>query len=180
MIRFDHHAQFITVTNLNWLPVLQNDYHKQILIEALKHRVSKQEVSIYAFVIMPNHFHAIWQLHDGINKAAFQRDLLKFTARSILKFMLMNDDPLLAQLKVKAADRVQQVWKRNSLSVDLWSEKVFIQKLNYIHNNPVQTKWKLAQLPEQYKYSSALFYEAGIDEFGLFPVSLVLTWRAKG
>ena len=104
MIRFDHHAQFITVTNLNWLPVLQNDYHKQILIEALKHRVSKQEVSIYAFVIMPNHFHVIWQLHDGINKAAFQRDLLKFTARSILKFMLMNDDPLLIQLKVKAAE----------------------------------------------------------------------------
>ena len=23
------------------------------------------------------------------------------------------------------------------------------------------------QLPEQYKYSSALFYQAGIDEFGL-------------
>ena len=105
MIRFDHHTQFITVTNLNWLPVLQNDHHKQVLIEALKHRVTLQQVSIYAFVIMPNHFHAIWQLHDGINSVAFQRDLLKFTARSILKFMLMNDDPLLIQLKVKAADR---------------------------------------------------------------------------
>jgi putative transposase len=167
MIRFDHHPQFITVTNLNWLPVLQNDYHKQILIEALKHRVKLQQVSIYAFVIMPNHFHAIWQLHDGMNKVAFQRDLLKFTARSILKFMLMNDDPLLEQLKVKAADRVQKVWERNSLSIDLWTQKVFIQKLKYIHNNPVQSKWKLAELPEQYKYSSALFYEQGIDEFGL-------------
>ena len=99
MIRFDHHTQFITVTNLNWLPVLQNDYHKQILIEALKHRVAVQQVNIYAFVIMPNHFHTIWQLHDGMNKVAFQRDLLKFTARSILKFMLMNDDPLLEQLR---------------------------------------------------------------------------------
>ena len=89
---------------------------------------------------MPNHFHAIWQLHDGINKVSFQRDLLKFTARSILKFMLMNDDPLLNSLKVKAADRQQQVWERNSLSIDLWSEKVFIQKLNYIHNNPVSGK----------------------------------------
>ena len=95
MIRFDHYTQFITVTNLNWLPVLQNDYHKQILIEAFQHRVVLKQVSIYAFVIMPNHFHAIWQLHDGINKVSFQRDLLKFTARSILKFMMMNDDPLL-------------------------------------------------------------------------------------
>ena len=79
----------------------------------------------------------------------------------------MNEDPLLTQLQVKAADRQQQVWERNSLSIDLWSEKVFIQKLNYIHNNPLQSKWKLADFPEQYKYSSALFYEHGTDEFGL-------------
>ena len=112
MIRFDHHLQFITITNLNWLPVLQNNYYKQIVIEALQRRVTLKHVSIYGFVIMPNHFHAIWQLHDGINKMAFQHDLLKFTARSILEFMLMNDDPLLEQLKVKAADRQYQVWER--------------------------------------------------------------------
>jgi putative transposase len=94
MILFDHHTQFITVTNLNWLPVLQNDHHKDIVVEALKNRVTRQQVSIYAFVIMPNHFHAIWQLHDGINKEQFQRDILKFIARSILKFMKMNDDLL--------------------------------------------------------------------------------------
>ena len=90
MILFDHHTQFITITNLNWLPVLQNDYHKQIIIEALQHRVNLNQVSIYAFVIMPNHMHFLWQLHDNINKVVFQRDLLKFTARSILKFMLMG------------------------------------------------------------------------------------------
>jgi REP element-mobilizing transposase RayT len=165
MIRFDHYTQFVTITNLNWLPALQNKYHKQIIIEALKHRVDRKQVSIYAFVIMPNHMHFLWQLHDGIDKAAFQSDLLKFTARSILKFMMMNDDPLLQQLHIKAADRQQQVWERNSLSIDIWNEKIFIQKMNYIHNNPVQLKWKLAAIPEDYKYSSALFYETGHDEF---------------
>ena len=80
--------------------------------------------------------------------------------------MLMNDDPLLPQLKVKAADRQQQVWERNSLSTDIWNEEIFIQKLNYIHNNPLQPKWKLAATAEGYKYSSALFYETGKDEFG--------------
>ena len=77
----------------------------------------------------------------------------------------MNEDSLLLQLKVKAADRQQQVWERNSLSTDIWNEKVFIQKLNYIHNNPLQPKWKLAASPEDYKYSSALFYETGKDAF---------------
>jgi REP element-mobilizing transposase RayT len=165
MIRFDHYTQFLTITNLNWLPVLQNDYHKQIVIEALKRRIDQNQVSIYAFVIMPNHMHFLWQLHDGVNKAAFQRDLLKFTTRSISKFMLMNDDPLLQQLQVKAADRQQQVWERNSLGIDIRNENVLIQKMNYIHNNPVQPKWKLAAIPEDYKFSSALFNETGNDEF---------------
>ena len=79
--------------------------------------------------------HFLSQLHDGVDKVACQRDLLKFTARSILKFMLMNDDPLLQQFQVKAADRQQRVWERNSLSIDIWNEKVFIQKMNYIHNS---------------------------------------------
>ena len=45
MYRFQHYAQFFTATNLNWLHVLQNDCHKQILFEALKHRVDKNGVT---------------------------------------------------------------------------------------------------------------------------------------
>lgn len=95
MIRFEHLPQFITITNLNWLPVLENEYHKQIIIEAINRRVQLEQVTVYGFVIMPNHLHFIWQLHDGINSANFQRDFLKFTSRSILNFMRMHDDPLL-------------------------------------------------------------------------------------
>jgi putative transposase len=165
MIQSDHHTQFITITCLNWLPVLQNDHHKQIIIEALKNRVAKQQVTVYAFVIMPNHMHIIWQLHDNVIREDFQRDFLKFIARSILHFLRMNSDPLVESLKVKAADRHYQVWERNSLRVDLYTEKIFLQKMTYIHNNPIQPKWKLADLPENYRFSSANFYETGIDEF---------------
>ncbi len=166
MIRFDHLPQFVTITNLNWLPVLQNDLHKQILLEAIKHRVLQQKLTVYAFVIMPNHFHAIWQLHDAVKKDQFQRDLLKFTARSILQFMRMNDDVLLDKLKVTDADREYQVWERNSLSKGIFSQKFFQQKFNYIHHNPITPKWNLAIFPEQYYYSSADFYNSGIDHFG--------------
>jgi putative transposase len=37
-------------------------------------------------------------------------------------------------------------------------EAFLLQKLNYIHNNPVADKWKLAKLPEEYLHSSASFY----------------------
>lgn len=163
----DHPLEFFTATNLNWLPVLRNNYHKDILIEALKHRVKNNQLTINAFVIMPNHFHIIWRIHNGIIRQDFQRDLMKFTARSIIKFMFMHDDELLGKLSVQAADRQLQVWERNSLAIELFSEEVFMQKLKYIHNNPLQEKWKLCVNPEEYFYSSAKFYETGIDDFGM-------------
>ena len=55
-------------------------------------------------------------------------------------------------------------WERNPLSVDLWTKEVFIQKMEYIHYNPVAAG--LCIYPEDYKYSSAKFYESGEDEFG--------------
>ena len=164
MIRFDHHPAFITITCLNWLPILQNDLHKQIALEALKMRVKKEQVTICGFVIMPNHIHLIWQLHDGVGKSDFQRELLKFTSRSLLAFMKMNNDRLYHQCEVNDADRKYQVWERNSLSVELYSEKVFMQKLEYIHSNPIHWKWRLADLPENYRFSSAKYYESGVDE----------------
>lgn len=166
MIQFEHHVQFITITCLNWLAVLQNNHHKQIITDALQNRITRQQVTVYAFVIMPNHLHIIWQLHDGMIREDFQRDFLKFTARAILRFMRLNNDPMIELLKVKASDRYYQVWERNSLSIDIYSEKVLLQKLNYLHNNPVQVKWKLAELPEDYTCSSVSFYETGDDPFG--------------
>src|SRR5688500_12720581 len=103
----DHPVEFFTATNLNWLPLMATNHHKQILVEALRHRTDLGQLTINAFVIMPNHFHIIWRIHDEIDRGAFQRELMKFTARSMIKFMLMNEDPLLPQLKVKAADRLQ-------------------------------------------------------------------------
>ena len=169
MYLHENHTEFFTATNLNWLPILQKDIHKQILVEALQRRVVNKMLTINAFVIMSNHFHVIWQIQDGINKADFQRDFMKFTARSILKFMFMNDDPMLAALQVKAADRKQQVWERNSLGVELYTEEVFLQKLDYIHNNPLQPKWGLCKSPEEYYYSSAKFYDSGglENDFGM-------------
>ena len=55
--------------------------------------------------------------------------------------------------------------KRKPLSVDLWMKEVFIQKMEYIHNNPVAAG--LCVCREDDKYSSAKFYVTGEDEFGI-------------
>jgi hypothetical protein len=64
---------------------------------------------------------------------------------------------------VNKKDRTFQIWKRNPLNVELSSQKVFLQKMEYIHYNPVEAG--LTSYPEAYHYSSASFYETGVDHF---------------
>jgi REP element-mobilizing transposase RayT len=166
-INFDHHPQFFTATILEWKPLLKEDDFKDIIIDSLRFLKNEGGIVVYGFVIMPNHIHLIWQIQDGFKRDNIQMRFLKFTAQQ-MKFRLIDtNDCRLPGFLVKAKDRQYQFWERNALSIDLWSPKVFTQKMDYIHNNPLQEKWRLVQYPEDYKYSSAKFYETGIDEFGL-------------
>jgi putative transposase len=74
-----------------------------------------------------------------------------------------NNPILLETFKVNATDRMYQIWERNPLTVDLFSPKVFYQKIDYVHFNPVVAG--LCINPEDYYYSSSKFYATGIDEF---------------
>ena|SRR5688572_9434312 len=153
------HPDFITVTCLEWKPILADDRFKEIIIDSLRFLTNEKRIIVYGFVIMQNHFHLIWQIHGDHVRENVQRDFLKFTGQQILKHLRNERSFLSHELIVKAQDRNRQVWERNSLSIPLWSDKVIWQKLEYIHDNPVRAG--LCELPEDYKYSSAGFYLKG-------------------
>jgi len=125
-------------------------------MNSFKFLVKEGSVKIVGFVIMPNHIHLIWKSLKDYN---LQLSFMKFTGQQ-LKFLLIdNNDPLLNDLKVEKADREYQIWQRNPLAIELYTPKILEQKLDYIHNNPCQGKWLLADNPTLYKYSSSSFYE---------------------
>ena len=165
-MNFKHYPQFFTATILYWKHLLQNNAYKDIIIESMKFIVDDKRATISTFVIMPNHIHLIWQISDGYELSEVQQSFLKYTAQKIQRDLKKNNPILLEEFRVDAKDREYQFWERNPLSVDLFTEKVFKQKFDYIHDNPVQPKWKLADYPEEYKYSSAKYYASGLDEFG--------------
>ncbi|HEY3404703.1 MAG TPA: transposase [Ohtaekwangia sp.] len=155
-VQSKQYAEFITVTCHNWQHVLADNQVKDIIISSLSYLSKVHRVSVYAFVIMSNHFHVLWQVLGDHERSAVQRDLLKYTSQKILKLMKDEESPVLADLLVKAKDRKYQLWQRNSLGIPLWSDKVVWQKLAYIHDNPV--KAGLCKRAEDYLYSSAGFY----------------------
>ena len=114
---------------------------------------------------MDNHIHLIWQPLGNDTLQTIQHSFLKHTAQQFKLDLQKTNTDFLNRFKVNAKDRTYQFWKRNSLSIELHSKKVFNQKLNYIHQNPV--KAGLCKLPEEYHYSSAKFYATGVDDFDM-------------
>ncbi|MEQ9424463.1 MAG: hypothetical protein RJQ09_08610 [Cyclobacteriaceae bacterium] len=70
------HPQFITITAYNWKHLLKPDKNKQEVINSLSFLVKEKRVKIYAFVILNNHMHLIWQILEPHNRKDVQRDLV--------------------------------------------------------------------------------------------------------
>jgi REP element-mobilizing transposase RayT len=150
-------AIFFTATILEWKHLLKPAKYKAIIIDSLRFLVEDGRIHLYGFVIMDNHIHAIWQLREGHSQQSVQHSLLKFTAQKIKYGLVAYHPEVLERFKVKAKDRQYQFWERNPLSVELWNEAVLLQKLHYIHQNPVRAG--LCLEAADYCYSSAAFYE---------------------
>ncbi|MBK9228294.1 MAG: transposase [Ignavibacteria bacterium] len=58
---------FVTSTIVNWIPVFVNEAYFSIMINTMKHYQDKNDLIIYAYVFMPNHFHMIIS-DDDISK----------------------------------------------------------------------------------------------------------------
>ncbi len=140
-----HYISFFTATILNWKPLLLDGHYKDIVISSMKFLVEDKRTEIYAFVIMPNHIHLVWKIANDLKKDDVQRDFLKYTAQK-MKLKLKNEGPeRLKSFYVGAKDRKYQFWERNPLTSRLPSEELIVQKINYIHANPIRGKWNLCK-----------------------------------
>ena len=155
---------FFTATIHQWLPLLAQENNQQLIINCLKKLCDDGLLTVYGFVLMPNHVHIIWQQNKLNGKETPQGSFLKHTAHEFLKKLKVSGQSGLYE--VNAANKKHEIWQRDSLSVEIYSKAVAMQKLNYIHFNPVSKKWMLAKDDLSYYWSSARFYESGIDEFG--------------
>ncbi|MEO7445164.1 MAG: hypothetical protein ABIT96_00885, partial [Ferruginibacter sp.] len=80
---------FWTATINNWQHLLSGKVEKEIILNSLKFLSDNNLVTIYGFVIMPNHIHLIWQQHEKNGKEMAKGSFLKFTAHEFKKRLLL-------------------------------------------------------------------------------------------
>lgn len=156
---------FWTATINKWQRLMWEDRYKQVVISSLEYLSKEGKIDVFGFVIMPNHIHLIWRANALNGKESPQGSFLKYTAHQFKKMLKEDGAEKLEAYKTDACNKAYEFWQRDPLAIQLYSKKVAVQKLKYIHNNPLAEHWKLAKAPFEYKYSSAKYYEMNEKEF---------------
>jgi REP element-mobilizing transposase RayT len=152
---------FITFAVQSWADVFTRDQYKDLLIESLEYCQLKKGLELFAWCIMTNHVHFIARASATAKLQDILRDFKKFTSKAIIKEIKEHEHESRPELLLKHFETADgnSFWQSDNKPIELWSNKVIQQKLNYIHYNPV--KAGLVFKPEDYVYSSAIDYAGG-------------------
>ena len=156
---------FWTATINKWRRLLEKDEYKTVIIDSLQYLTDENKVDVFAFIIMPNHVHLIWRVNEPNGKESPHGSFLKYTAHIFKKMLKDEGSQKLADYRVDAENKKYEFWQRDSLAIPLFTRNVAVQKLTYIHNNPLKERWNLVKHPCDYKYSSARYYEMNEKNF---------------
>lgn len=165
LMEFDQ-VYFWTDTIYQWKHLLAQEKYKTLIINSWQELVRRGQIAIYAFVIMPNHLHIVWEMLQPNGKEMPYASFNKYTGHQFLADLRQHHPQVLPYFKVEEEERRYRFWQRDALAVLMNSVYIVEQKIDYIHNNPLQEHWNLVQRPEDYRWSSARFYETGEDEWG--------------
>ena len=169
---------FVSFAVVEWLDVFTRNLYKDILVESLAYCQQKKGMEIVAWCIMTNHVHLIFRSIKGQRPELLLGDFKRFTSKAIV--MAIKENPqesrkeiLLEQFRKAALKssnvKHYQFWQHDNKPIELWSNSVIQEKIDYIHQNPVIEG--LVFRPEDYPYSSAVDYsgEKGmLDDICLF------------
>jgi putative transposase len=133
----DYGCYFITKCTLYRRPVLATPTTAQILTDSWTYLRTSERLKLFAFCIMPDHFHMTLCLMPGENLSKLFEDSGKFTAR---------------QLNL-ALERKGQFWEEGFRDRRCRNESELHDLCVYIEHNPVRAG--LVERAEQWPYSSA-------------------------
>jgi putative transposase len=159
---------FVTTTITEFTHIFQIKELAQIVLDNIKFYQDKFDVLIHGFVIMPNHIHLLLTMTDKGNISQFMGQMKEYSAKQIIEWCEKNNKDDFLRIFLNSAKRYRpdhsyQVWQARFDDVVISSKNVFDVKLEYIHNNPLQDRWRLVEKPDDYDFSNAEFYFSGGD-----------------
>jgi putative transposase len=150
---------FITVSCYRRQPLLGSAGARNLFVKILGDVRTHCKVLLTGYVVMPEHVHLMVSESEKCDPSQFMQ-ILKQESSSILRA---------ADKMALGESRPPALWLKRFYDFNVWSEKKFWEKLEYMHLNPV--KRGFVKHPRAWVWSSWGFYAKG--EVGLISIDEV-------
>ena len=161
---------FVTYATVGWIDLFTRNEYRTILIDSLKHCMANKGLDVCAWCIMTNHVHLIVSSRDK-TLDSIMRDHKRHTSvalrTTIEKEVAESRREWIMGLFCRVGSGNSnnggfQLWQQHNRPIELYSRDVIMQKLNYIHSNPVKAGF--VEKAEDWLWSSARAY-AGMGDW---------------
>jgi REP element-mobilizing transposase RayT len=171
------HLYFVTATVIGWKHLFVDPTYAEIVLQSLDWHRRQGRWSLFAFVVMPNHAHFVIRPLGEQTVSTVLQSFGSYTAHAILDELRQDRRKDLLAFFAERHD--QDATKRHQVWLPIEAKNVYTveflrQKVEYVHNNPVAKRWRLADDRADYRYCSACFYDRG--EPPIIPVDDVREW----
>ena len=177
LISQDSPAPFITIVTKDRLQVFRTAYMKDLLCTAIDEARRSAKFLLFAYTIMFDHVHLI------TNRPSTNSNLLRvlkgITARRLIDYLREQGHfSSLAKLEHGEQERNYRhsLWQTEKNVFPIFSEGMFMEKVNYIHQNPVRAG--LCDRAIDYRWSSArIWCGRALEQEPLLMDQTLIQWR---
>ena len=152
----DGHYHAINFTCYRRQPWLQDEHACIVFEETLEELRRRHNFYLFGYVVMPNHVHLL---------LSEPKQHILATTLSVLK----------GETSKHLKSDLKQFWQTRYYDFNVFTHKKFVEKLRYIHRNPVTEG--LVENPEDWAYSSYRHYLTG--EPGRVEIESEWTWNKR-
>jgi putative transposase len=152
------YLHFITTSCYRRMPLLARPVHRDLLLEVFESVRRRYRFVVVGYVIMPEHMHLLLSEPERGNPSKVMQAIKRGFARKLLRKLRISEDPRQGALWNLALDD-GHTWQARFYDFVVFTEKKRVEKLRYMHHNPV--KRGLVLEPQQWAWSSYGHYADG-------------------
>jgi putative transposase len=151
------HLHFITCNCYRRLPLLGSVRSRNLLVQILGEVRDRYGFELVSYVVMPEHIHLLISEPAKGTPSTVLQVLKQRVSRRIRRKPRRRSSAAQLSLGFDRVDHsVPQFWQPRFYDFNVWSQKKFVEKLHYMHLNPV--KRRLVSHPKDWPWSSFAFY----------------------
>ena len=152
------YLHFITTSCYQRRALLGTPHSRNLFLEVMEQVRRGYRFVVVGYVVMPEHVHLLFSEPERGDPSVVMKVLKQSFARRLLEGVRAAADPRTSRLW-HAALIEGHVWQHRFYDFVVFTEKKRVEKLRYMHRNPVARG--LALEPEQWAWSSYRHYATG-------------------